>query len=123
MPNMINAFWFGLHASDAAVAQEKSGLWWGKDPQADQEIRQRFEAWTDKAANRELDSWAGDAAGCLALILLTDQFPRNMYRDTPQACLANRPPGLIRHRQNDEPFSCRNASSSGRDARPSILLR
>ena len=85
MPNMINAFWFGLHASDAAVAQEKSGLWWGKDPQADQEIRQRFEAWTDKAANRELDSWAGDAAGCLALILLTDQFPRNMYRDTPQA--------------------------------------
>ena len=32
-----------------------------------------------------LDSWANNADGCLALILLLDQFTRNIYRDTPRA--------------------------------------
>ncbi|RJG04352.1 DUF924 family protein [Noviherbaspirillum sedimenti] len=85
MQNTLHEFWFGFSQSDAELANEKAKLWWRKNPQADAEIRQRFEAWVTKAANRELDAWSRSAAGCLALILLLDQFPRNIYRDTPQA--------------------------------------
>ncbi len=51
----------------------------------DETIRRRFQAGVAKAANRELDVWASQPGGCLALILLTDQFPRNIHRGTPQA--------------------------------------
>jgi uncharacterized protein (DUF924 family) len=81
----ILEFWFGLNADDKAVAAEQSKLWWMKHPETDQRIRQRFEAYVAKAANGELDTWSATPRGRLALILLTDQFPRNIYRDTPQA--------------------------------------
>ncbi|HJV87670.1 MAG TPA: DUF924 family protein [Noviherbaspirillum sp.] len=84
-PESIHAFWFGAEADDALVAQHNAALWWKKDARADDEIRRRFEPGVQAAARHELDSWSSTAAGCLALILLTDQFPRNMYRDTPQA--------------------------------------
>lgn len=81
----ILQFWFGSNPDDKAVVEEKSKLWWSKNPQVDQEIRERFEPTVTKAANRELADWAETPAGCLALIILTDQFPRNIYRDTPKA--------------------------------------
>ncbi|HJV80402.1 DUF924 family protein [Noviherbaspirillum sp.] len=84
-PASIHQFWFGDSADDAAVAQQRAALWWRKDPRTDEQIRQRFEASVRAAAGRQLDAWSSSAAGCLALIVLTDQFPRNMYRDTPQA--------------------------------------
>jgi uncharacterized protein (DUF924 family) len=37
------------------------------------------------AASGQLDSWQDSPDNCLALILLLDQFPRNMFRGTPQA--------------------------------------
>ncbi|MFP5330722.1 MAG: DUF924 family protein, partial [Alphaproteobacteria bacterium] len=43
-------------------------------------IRQRFAPWVARAASGELDGWLADIRGRLALILLTDQFPRNMFR-------------------------------------------
>lgn len=90
MPDMetqdtILEFWFGLNTDDQTVAAEQSKLWWRKHPETDKRIQQRFEAYVTKAANRELDTWAATPRGRLALILLTDQFPRNIYRDTPQA--------------------------------------
>lgn len=81
----INAFWFGTQEDATAVANERARLWWAKNEAADLEIRERFEAWTAKAAQGQLAGWAGTPQGRLALILLTDQFPRNMYRDTPKA--------------------------------------
>lgn len=81
----ILEFWFGSNTDDKAVAAEQSKLWWMKHPETDKRIRQRFEAYVTKAANRELDIWSATPRGRLALILLTDQFPRNIYRDTPQA--------------------------------------
>lgn len=84
-PDTIREFWFGSHTDDAIVAQERSKLWWMKDTQADGEIRRRFEAYVFKAANHELDAWLSTPAGCLAMIILADQFPRSMYRNTAQA--------------------------------------
>lgn len=81
----IVEFWFGADPDDGAVAKEKSSLWWSKNPQVDEEIRQRFEGLVAKAAAGELSDWQMTPRGKLALILLTDQFPRNIYRDTPRA--------------------------------------
>jgi len=81
----ILEFWFGAGRDDVAVAREKSKLWWSKDIAADRVIRQRFEDVLNQAARSELDQWSATPTGTLALILLTDQFPRNMYRNTPQA--------------------------------------
>lgn len=82
-PDTIREFWFGSSPDDAAVAAEQSRLWWTKHPDTDREIRDRFESCLRKAADGELDGWAATPRGRLALIILTDQFPRNMYRITP----------------------------------------
>ena len=82
-----------LHASIRAMSNAPSaievltfwkeagpGKWFKKNPAFDAEIRERFEAAHFAAARRELDSWADTAEGALALLLLLDQFPRNLYR-------------------------------------------
>lgn len=84
----VLAFWFGADAvgSDAnTVAGRQSGLWWGKDPAVDQTIKARFETSLLAARDNKLDDWADTPAGLLALILLLDQFPRNIYRDSATA--------------------------------------
>jgi uncharacterized protein (DUF924 family) len=81
----ILAFWFGTEADDALVAREKAELWWGKNNQFDQEIRTRFAGLLEKGARGELAAWEASPDGQLALILLTDQFPRCIYRDSPKA--------------------------------------
>jgi uncharacterized protein (DUF924 family) len=78
-------FWFGKTGDDAATAKAQQKLWWSKNAAVDADIRSRFGALVENAAAGQLDHWAQDAHGHLALILLFDQFPRNMYRDTPRA--------------------------------------
>jgi uncharacterized protein (DUF924 family) len=84
-PDTIRTFWFGSQSDDALAAQERSKLWWSKNAAADAEIRQRFESCIAMAANGELHAWLATPGGRLALILLTDQFPRNVYRDSARA--------------------------------------
>jgi len=81
----ILGFWFGDAADDTAAAASQAGLWWGKNDEADRQIGERFEAMLQQAAAGELDAWKQTPQGRLALILLLDQFPRNIYRGTPQA--------------------------------------
>jgi uncharacterized protein (DUF924 family) len=81
----IIQFWFGEHADTAITADRQAGLWWGKDATIDLQIKQRFEVTVLAAEHGDLDSWSITPQGILALILLTDQFPRNMYRHTPRA--------------------------------------
>ena len=78
-------FWFGTEQDDAEVASLQSDLWWNKSEAIDDAIRRRFGVLVEQAARADLDHWAADAEGLLALILLLDQFPRNIYRDRPQA--------------------------------------
>lgn len=79
----ILAFWFGADSDDARTAEQKKQLWWAKDSTVDHEISVRFSASTAAAAQGALDEWRAGPRGLLALILLTDQFPRNMYRGLP----------------------------------------
>ncbi len=78
-------FWFGRADDDTRIAAEKASLWWQKDAATDEDIRQRFEPQVRAAGQDKLDDWQASPEGRLALILLTDQFPRNIYRDTPEA--------------------------------------
>jgi uncharacterized protein (DUF924 family) len=78
-------FWFGTNPDDAAVAKEQAELWWSKNRETDEKMRQRFEESVRAAAAGELNEWRTTARGRLALIILTDQFPRNIYRETARA--------------------------------------
>lgn len=78
-------FWFGTNPDDAVVAKEQAELWWSKNYETDNEIRRRFENTVRAAAAGELNEWRATARGRLALIILTDQFPRNIYRETARA--------------------------------------
>ena len=79
------AYWFGDNSVDAAVAAAKAELWWGHSPATDELLRQRFGAAATAAAAGRLDHWAESPRGRLALILLLDQLPRAIRRDTPGA--------------------------------------
>lgn len=59
--------------------------WYKNDPGFDQEIRDRFETLWQAARDGRLSDWCVSAEGALALIILTDQFPRNMFRDDARA--------------------------------------
>lgn len=64
--------------------------WYGKDPAIDAEIRTRFESLLHETArdgrrlNDVITAFRNAPHGLLALVILLDQLPRNMYRDTPQ---------------------------------------
>lgn len=81
----IRQFWFGSEPDDGRAAAAQSRLWWSKDAALDQAIRTRFAATLDAAMAGRLSGWEEAPQGRLALILLYDQFPRNMYRAKPQA--------------------------------------
>lgn len=56
--------------------------WFAKDDAFDRTFREGFLDAHLAAARRELDHWTVDAQGCLALLILTDQYPRNAFRGT-----------------------------------------
>ena len=78
-------FWFGDDPDDAQVITTHSHLWWKKDQSTDEECRRRFAESIQRAMSGELDAWTRQPSGRLALIILLDQFSRNVYRDQPQA--------------------------------------
>ena len=59
--------------------------WFSKDARFDAEIRARFGEAVAAARQGELDAWADTAEGSLALLLLLDQCPRNLFRGSPDA--------------------------------------
>jgi uncharacterized protein (DUF924 family) len=59
--------------------------WFNSTPEIDRDIRERFEGLWQRAAAGELDGWIDQAASALALIIVLDQLPLNMYRGTAQA--------------------------------------
>jgi len=61
--------------------------WFAKDASFDAEIRKRFAETHGVASRGELDDWMKEAQGALALIIVLDQFSRNLYRDDHRAFL------------------------------------
>ncbi|GAB4173791.1 MAG: DUF924 family protein [Coleofasciculaceae cyanobacterium] len=79
----ILEFWFGK-PDDLDYGKSRK-VWFIKNPEFDREVRSRFLPVYQQAAAGELDDWKASPQGCLALIILLDQFPRNMFRGQPQA--------------------------------------
>ena len=78
-------FWFAGPRDDATAMHTRSAVWYQSKPAFDAEIRSRFGALVTAAECGELKLWKLTAAGTLALILICDQFPRNIHRATPRA--------------------------------------
>ncbi len=53
--------------------------WFNSTPEIDQEIKTRFEKLWQEAANGALDGWKNTATGCVALAIVLDQYPLNMF--------------------------------------------
>jgi uncharacterized protein (DUF924 family) len=86
MANVAKAvydFWFGGPERNEFGQSRKA--WFVKDPTFDEEIRRCFLVTFDSAERGELQHWRAAPQECLSLIILLDQFPRNMFRDTPRA--------------------------------------
>lgn len=77
----VLTFWFGRPGDDDWGAMRKA--WFSKDDAFDRRCRQVGLEPYRRAAAGGLDGWTGTAAGALALVVLLDQLPRNMFRGTP----------------------------------------
>ena len=64
--------------------EEFREAWFTKDAGFDREVRDRFEGLHGEAAAGKLEGWRDEARSCLALVILLDQFPRNMFRGDPR---------------------------------------
>jgi len=80
----ILSYWFG-ELKDDYDPGGKGSLWWKKDAAIDAEIRERFGADFERAVAGELDAWEDEPRTCLALVILLDQFSRNLHRDDARA--------------------------------------
>lgn len=76
-------FWFG--APGSATHGRSRPEWFRKDAAFDDEIRRRFLAPHAAAALGESERWKDAPGSLLALIVVLDQFSRNLYRDDPRA--------------------------------------
>jgi uncharacterized protein (DUF924 family) len=81
--NKILDFWFGKPDEPGYGKPRKA--WFTKNPEFDQEVRSRFITDYEQAATGQLDDWKASPLSCLALIILLDQFSRNMFRGQPEA--------------------------------------
>ena len=83
-------FWFGREGEEGEEGYgEFREAWFTKDLEFDREVRDRFEGAYEEAAAGKLDHWKDEAWSCLALIILLDQFPRNMFRGDPKTYAAD----------------------------------
>jgi uncharacterized protein (DUF924 family) len=80
-------FWFG--PADAPDYDTPKEMWFRGGPEVDATIRDRFLAEVEAAASGGLDHWVAKPEDCIALVLLLDQFPRNLFRNTPRAFAAD----------------------------------
>jgi len=79
---MNNSPWQEVLDFWKAAGAEK---WFTKDDEFDSEMKQKFLSMHADAHSGKLDSWAENPDACLALIIVLDQFSRNMFRDDPKA--------------------------------------
>ena len=76
-------FWF-LPETDPEYGKPRE-VWFAEGRSIDAVVRERFLGDHEAAAAGAFDDWRDDAETCLALILLFDQFPRHMFRDTARS--------------------------------------
>ena len=77
-PASVLDFWFGEEGGPGYG--EFRSQWFQKEDAFDREVTDRFADLYEQAAADRLDAWREEAESCLALVIVLDQFPRNMFR-------------------------------------------
>ncbi|KPA92373.1 DUF924 family protein [Pseudomonas asplenii] len=78
-------WWFGSAGLPSEIEADKGRLWFGKRDSQDREARERFGPWVEQALAGGLTEWTQCPQGWLAVVLLLDQLPRMIFRDSPAA--------------------------------------
>lgn len=81
----IHRFWFGTLDSEQCPEKEYQDQWFGKNEEFDKRVRSQFGTYLETAVMGALDRWVKNDAGAIALIILLDQFPRNIFRGSPKS--------------------------------------
>lgn len=81
----VLTFWFKEQNLSAPQIDGRMDVWFGEDAVFDEEIAREFSQDVEDASEGRLDHWAHQPRGRLALIILLDQFRRNIYRNQPEA--------------------------------------
>jgi len=81
----ILSFWFREQQLSAPQIDRRMDIWFSEDPVFDHEIEKEFSDDVVAACEGQLDHWAAEGHGRLALIILIDQFRRNIHRGTAAA--------------------------------------
>ena len=84
-PEEVLSYWFteDLADADMETLRRHGQRWMAGGPEVDREITERFGEVLERARRGELDYWADTPRGRLALIVVLDQFSRNVYRGSP----------------------------------------
>ena len=81
----IHDFWFGPLDEAGMCAPDKHALWFTASEDTDRQCADKFGHLVEAALDGQLQDWPESDAGLMALIVLLDQFTRNIYRGTPRA--------------------------------------
>lgn len=81
----VLSFWLEPKPQTEPETDARYRYWFYGGEPVDREIRARFAALVERARGGALDAWADEPRGRLALIILIDQFSRNLHRGTPAA--------------------------------------
>ena len=85
-PDEVLAFWFPAgYDADAPRARAQLTRWFRGQEETDRAVRERFSDTYEAAVRGELDAWAESPRGRLALVIVLDQFSRNLRRGSPEA--------------------------------------
>jgi uncharacterized protein (DUF924 family) len=88
--NEVLEFWFADRDLSEPTLDSRMTRWFNSDENFDTELTDRFTSLAELALTGELDDWAEQPRGRLALILLLEQFPRRIYKDSPDAFRGDR---------------------------------
>ena len=84
-PVEVLDFWFADSLTNSDTLVERRAIWFMGGSDVDKLITEMFGTLPDVALAGELQHWTTDTRNALALVLVLDQFPRNIYRNTAQA--------------------------------------
>jgi len=88
--NDVLDFWFACREQNQLTVDARMDGWFGNDPAFDAEVAESWCGYVEKALGTELDHWAEEPRGRLALILLLCQFPRHIYKHDKRAFRGDR---------------------------------
>lgn len=81
----VYEYWFGTEGLSKEAVKARSSLWWQGSSDTDFDIERRFGKLVEVAGKGILESWMSEPRSAVALIILNDQFPRNIYRGSGKA--------------------------------------